>query len=290
MGGSLIVDNVEPAPYNLEQGLGELYSILQVIKNHQPGWSNVVAIEEYLAGSSSVAIDNRVAMRNKGIELGDIDVFVDKTIYDDFCAIMVGAQQSLVSIMSDYRFLLYFRKGKTRSTSLMKVENLVRQVDFIPCEFENDKPKQFFKFSHSSSIVDMNKGIKGFAHKLLCRAYTAGTTYHFSVDYGLREEGSFDYDTDFISVVNKVFKCNAYKVWSFTSLLKELGNKPIEQQTVILSKFALLVFGKDRQKTSRFPEKDLANMTAVYNELKRQGFVISQITKMYEDRKTELSQ
>lgn len=290
MGGSLIVDNVEPVPYNLEQGLGELYSILQVIKNHQPGWSKDVAIEEYLAGSSSVAIDNRVAMRNKGIELGDIDVFVDKTIYDEFCAIMVGAQQSLVSIMSDYRFLLYFRKGKTRSTSLMKVENLVRQVDFIPCEFENGKPKQFFKFSHSSSIVDMNKGIKGFAHKLLCRAYTAGTTYHFSVDYGLREEGSFDYDTDFISVVNKVFKCNAYKVWSFTSLLKELGNKPIEQQANILGKFALLVFGKDRQKTSRFPEKDLANMTAVYNELKRQGFVISQITKMYEDRRTELSQ
>lgn len=290
MGGSLIVDNVEPAPYNLEQGLGELYTILQVIKNHQPGWSNDVAIEEYLAGSSSVAIDYRVAMRNKGIELGDIDVFVDKTVYDDFCAIMVGTQQSLVSIMSDYRFLLYFRKGKTRSTSLMKVENLVRQVDFIPCEFENGKPKQFFKFSHSSSIVDMNKGIKGFAHKLLCRAYTAGTNYHFSVDYGLREEGSFDYDTDFISVVNKVFKCNYYKVWSFTLLLRELGNKPIEQQANILGKFVLLVFGKDRQKTSRFPEKDLANMTAVYNELKRQGFVISQITKMYEDRMAELSQ
>lgn len=281
MGGSLIVDNVEPVPYNLEQGLGELYSILQVIKNHQPGWSNDVAIEEYLAGSSSVAIDNRVTMRNKGIELGDIDVFVDKTIYDEFCITMLG---------SNHRFLLYFRKGKTRSTSLMKVENLVRQVDFIPCEFENGKPKQFFKFSHSSSIVDMNKGIKGFAHKLLCRAYTAGTNYHFSVDYGLREEGSFDYDTDFISVVNKVFKCNSYKVWSFTSLLRELGNKPIEQQANILGKFVLLVFGKDRQKTSRFPEKDLANMTAVYNELKRQGFVISQITKMYEDRKTELSQ
>lgn len=220
-------------------------------------------------------------MRNKGIELGDIDVFVDKTIYDEFCITMLG---------SDHRFLLYFRKGKTRSTSLMKVENLVRQVDFIPCEFENGKPKQFFKFSHSSSIVDMNKGIKGFAHKLLCRAYTAGTNYHFSVDYGLREEGSFDYDTDFISVVNKVFKCNSYKVWSFTSLLGELGNKPIEQQANILGKFVLLVFGKDRQKTSRFPEKDLANMTAVYNELKRQGFIISQITKMYEDRKTELSQ
>lgn len=281
MGGSLIVDNVEPAPYNLEQGLGELYTILQVIKNHQPGWSNDVAIEEYLAGSSSVAIDYRVAMRNKGIELGDIDVFVDKTVYDEFCITMLG---------SDHRFLLYFRKGKTRSTSLMKVENLVRQVDFIPCEFENGKPKQFFKFSHSSNMVDRNKGIKGFAHKLLCRAYTAGTNYHFSVDYGLREEGSFDYDTDFISVVNKVFKCNAYKVWSFTSLLRELKNKPIEQQANILGKFVLLVFGKDRQKTSRFPEKDLANMTAVYNELKRQGFVISQITKMYEDRRAELSQ
>ena len=290
MGGSLIVDNTEPVPYNMEQGLGELYTILQVIKNHQPGWSDDVAIEEYLAGSSCVAIDNRVVMRNKGIELGDIDVLVDKAIYDDFCAFMVGTQQSLVSVMSDYRFLLYFRKGKTRSTSLMKVSNKVRQVDFIPCEFENGKPKQFFKFSHSSNMVDMNKGIKGFAHKLLCRAYTANTNYHFSVDYGLREEGSFDYDTDFISVVNKVFKCNAYKVWSFTSLLKELGNKPIPQQAAILSKFALLVFGKDRQKTSRFPDKDLANITAVFNELKLQGFVTSQITKMYEDRKAELSQ
>lgn len=281
MGGSLIVNNVEPAPYNLEQGLGELYTILQVIKNHQPGWSNDVAVEEYLAGSSSVAVDNRVAMRNKGIELGDIDVFVDKTIYDEFCINMLG---------SDHHFLLYFRKDKTRSTSLMKVENLVRQVDFIPCEFKNGKPKQFFGFSHSSNMIDITKGIKGFAHKLLCRAYTAGTNYHFSVDYGLREEGSFDYDTDFISVVNKVFKCNAYKVWSFTSLLRELGNKPIEQQANILGKFSLLVFGKDRQKTSRFPEKDLANMAAVYNELNRQGFAIPQITKMYEDRKAELSQ
>lgn len=290
MGGSLIVDNTEPVPYSMEQGLGELYTILQVIKNHQPGWSDDVAIEEYLAGSSRVAIDNRVVMRNKGIELGDIDVLVDKSVYDDFCATMIDTQQSLVSVMSDYRFLLYFRKGKTRSTSLMKVTNKVRQVDFIPCEFENGKPKQFFQFSHSSNMGDMNKGIKGFAHKLLCRAYTADTNYRFSVDYGLREEGSFDYDTDFISVVNKVFKCNAYKVWSFTSLLKELGNKPIKQQAAILSKFALLVFGKDRQKTSRFPDKDLANITAVFNELKLQGFATSQITKMYGDRKAELSQ
>jgi len=286
MGGSLIVDNIAPTPYNLEMGLLEIYTILSIISYHYPGWCPDVAVEEYLAGSSSVAIDNRIALRNRGIELGDIDILVNKESYDLFCSTMERIANT--SKESKFNTILYFRRGKIRSTSLMRVSEFVRQVDFIPCEFENGKPKQFFRFSHSSHIADTSIGVKGFAHKLLCRAYTAGTKYHFSVDYGLREDGSFVYDTDFISVVNKLFECNAYQTWSFIGLLNELNNKPAQRQKEILQKFGNLVFGPTRQKTSRFKDKDLANLTAVYNCLDSREMLTDDIAKMFSVRKQEL--
>ena len=279
MGGSLIVDKIEAAPYDLEYGLAEIYTILQTIKPHNPGWKPHIAIEEYLAGSSRVAIDNRVLLRNKGIMLGDIDVFVDRDYYESFCENMIKA--------IDNDTIIFDRKSKTRATSLMNVAGQHRQVDFIPCEFDNGQPATFFKFSHSSSFVDLSKGIKGYAHKLLCRAYTAGTKYHFSVDYGLREDGSDVYDTNFISVVNKVFKCNAYNIWTFTSLLTALKHKPKEQQTLVIEKFAQLVFGADRQKSSRFPEKDIVNMEAIYKELEMTRFATPRIHEMMTERKGE---
>ena len=283
MGGSLIIDNMVPVPYNLDRGLAEIYEILNFVRCSDPGWDDNVAVEEYLAGSARVAIDNRVCMRNMGIELGDIDIFVNRDHYDDFCDNIEWEADDWYA--GD---LLFFRKGKLRSTALVKVFDEVRQVDFIPCEFENGKPKQFFAFSHSSNIQDMKNGVKGFAHKLLCRAYTAGTDYHFSVDYGLRQGSSYDYDTDFMSVVNKIFHCNAYKVWSFTSLLQQLAKQPKERQDKILSKFAELVFGPGRQKSSRYPEKDLANITAIYNVMQRHNMAPKYMKDMYETEKGKI--
>lgn len=283
MGGSLIIDNMVPVPYSLDRGLAEIYEILNFVRTTNSGWSDTVAVEEYLAGSARVAIDNRVAMRNLGIELGDIDIFVDRDWYDDFC-------DNIEWDADDWHAgeLLFFRKGKLRSTALVKVFNEIRQVDFIPCEFENGKPKQFFAFSHSSNICDMKRGVKGFAHKLLCRAYTADTDYHFSVDYGLRQGSSYEYDTDFMSVVNKIFLCNAYKVWSFTSLLQQLAKQPHPRKDKIIAKFAELVFGPGRQKSSRYPEKDLANMTAVFDVLCEYDMAPQYLKSMYETEKGKI--
>lgn len=275
MGGSLIIDGIEAKPYDTRQGLSEIYSILEFVKPHCTGWRSDIAVENYLAGSSRVAVDNRAVMCDNAITLGDIDVFIDRKEYDKFAR----------SMSNHAGEILYFRQGKIRATSLIKVDRNIRQIDFIPCDFENGMPKPFFVFSHSSHIDDIIKGIKGYAHKILCRSFTAETSYHFSVDYGIRVDGSYEYDTDIHSVVNKIFRCDVSKVMSFTMLLNELHGYSDSDRNRILSKFALLAFGADRQKTSRFPHQDMMNMTRVYQEIERQDLLTPTMINLYSERK-----
>jgi len=50
------------------------------------------------------------------------------------------------------------------------------QVDFEFLEFENDKPTEWAKFSHSSSFSDAKAGVKAVHHKFLIRALVGGAS------------------------------------------------------------------------------------------------------------------
>lgn len=50
------------------------------------------------------------------------------------------------------------------------------QVDFEFLEFENDKPTEWAKFSHSSSFSDAKAGVKAVHHKYLIRALVGGAS------------------------------------------------------------------------------------------------------------------
>lgn len=279
MGGSLIHDNVEAVPYNLKtNGLKDLVWIMWYLGLHGATPENYFGSN--LAGSSRLAVSSFDAMVQLNYSLGDIDVFVDKTVYDKVCANLAKAPKDTV---------LYFRKGKLRSTGLFRISDTSQptQVDLIPCEFENGEPKRYFVFSHFSSLVDIKNGVKGFAHKLLCRAFTAKTGWHFSVDYGCRKDNSNDYITDFDFVCHNVLGINPAQAWSFDSMLRALKEKSTVDQERILGKFGQLVFGEDRQKSSRFPEKDLANMTAIYKQLDKYCLLSIDSEMMYNERKQD---
>lgn len=51
------------------------------------------------------------------------------------------------------------------------------QVDFEFLEYENDKPTDWAKFSHSSNIVDTQENIKAVHHKFLIRALVGSSSY-----------------------------------------------------------------------------------------------------------------
>ncbi len=50
------------------------------------------------------------------------------------------------------------------------------QVDFELTMFVNDKPDEFSRFSHSSSLTDTQKGFKGVSHKYILRALAGGSS------------------------------------------------------------------------------------------------------------------
>lgn len=280
MGGSLMHDNIEAIPYDLKaNGMKDLVWILWYLA------LNGATPEKYfgsnLAGSSRLAVSCFDILVGLDYKLGDIDVFVDRNVYDTVCANLATAPKDTA---------LYFRKGKLRSTGLFRISDSSQptQVDLIPCEFENGEPKRYFVFSHFSSMVDIKNGVKGFAHKLLCRAFTAGTDWHFSVDYGVRKDNSNEYISDFDTVCREVLGIVPEQAWSFDSMLRALKDKPESDQARILEKFGRLVFGEHRQKSSRFPEKDLTNMTAIYNQLDKYALLTTEIKTMFEERKRDV--
>lgn len=259
MGGSLIVNGIEAAPINLNQGCAVIYEIIDKIGQFSTGWADDVAREEYMAGSTLVAVNNRICLRNMDYKLGDVDLFVDKDCYQTLIEELQGADIDTIYIVPNS-----IKAGKLRTTMLMRVGGVAYQVDLIAVPFDDGKPRQFYVWSHSSTIEDLEHGVKGCYHKLLLRAFARYHGYHLSVDYGLRKEGSEKYNDKFEDVVNRILMCNKYQSWSFISLMKVLDRRPKEEKEAIINRFADLAFGHDRQKTSRNDDLDRINQANVF--------------------------
>ena len=96
-----------------------------------------------------------------------LDKYEDKEIYPNV-KYMGSNKRSLSSIGDQINtvFLITFPNG-TRSAC---------QIDFEFLPYENDKPTEWAKFSHSSSFEDCKNGIKAVHHKLLLRALVGGAS------------------------------------------------------------------------------------------------------------------
>ena len=172
----------------------------------KPLWlPELMRSREFLSGSSfhffNQNIPHEEFTRVKPL-VGDIDTQLDKDMkpnIDAFLnqiqgkalggATLVGAKESGKQIITIWEF----------NNPAIKI-----QIDLELVDYENDKPTEWAKFSHSSSWEDLQAGIKGVFHKYLMRAFTTNTLkpryikkprsikyematdVAFSADYGLR--------------------------------------------------------------------------------------------------------
>jgi len=57
-----------------------------------------------------------------------------------------------------------------------KIGSVLGQIDFEASEFENKRPSEWAKFSHSSDWADIQSGIKGVMHKFFLQAMASSTS------------------------------------------------------------------------------------------------------------------
>lgn len=103
---------------------------------------------------------------------GDVDVVIPKESAKDLHGLLKTLEDKNIG---NFTFLGSNRDSDKLGTQIITLfrynpENIVCQVDFELSTFENGKPTEFTKFSHSSSFEDAKANIKAAFHKLLLRS------------------------------------------------------------------------------------------------------------------------
>jgi len=114
--------------------------------------------------------------------VGDIDTQVDRDLepqVKDFLTSHTNKQ------IGDTVFL-GFGSGNEQYNGLFQFSNppIKIQIDFEFGEYQDGKPTDWFKFSHSSEWSDLTAGIKGVFHKYLYRALAGAIKIHAQVQTG----------------------------------------------------------------------------------------------------------
>ena len=224
---------------------------------------------------------------------GDLDFQLN----EDYSATL---EQHLVEGLSlgDFTFIAS-KKSPKQLITVWKYTPLNKpiQIDFEFVEYINEKPTEWSKFSHSSSINDFALGIKGVYHKFLIRAITAthvsnivlacdGRTITdnllaFSVIRGLRYKYTktpYGYsllkpaESTYITDVDEIFEIlipfyerGDPRVWSFEGLCSMIAQYfSTEDQFKIVRGF-FRVLGQ--QPTDSDPDIDMKNKMAAIEHL-----------------------
>jgi len=148
----------------------------------QPLWSNkVLASGEFLSGSSLhffnvKGIPDEVFTEKKPT-VGDIDTMVDKTKEPDLQQFLTAYTNKQIGPA----IFLGFQRGNEQFSGLFEMQDppVKVQIDFEFVAFQNDKPSDWARFSHSSAWEDLQAGVKGVFHKWLIQAFTALTRKDF---------------------------------------------------------------------------------------------------------------
>lgn len=186
MGGNVIfngvaADSIDLTKHNRTDVIENIYfSLFSVSKSYQtmfniPLWDNeLFNTRGFFSGSSthlfSPCLSTKEIIDNKPY-VNDIDVQVDKTFSDNiqqFLSENIG--QSFKDLI-----LFGFKKSAGQFITLWFSNSLQLhvQIDFELVDFENGKPTEWSRFSHSSSWDDILLNIKGFHHKYLLQSMMA---------------------------------------------------------------------------------------------------------------------
>jgi hypothetical protein len=129
---------------------------------------------KYLSGSAfhffDMAIPSSIFISKKP-SVGDIDTQVDILIYPQIKEFLDKSEGKIFGPLT----LIGHKVSSGQLISLWELQpfNTAIQIDLEFVDFANGKPTDWAQFSHSSAWVDVNKGIKGVAHKFLMQSLHA---------------------------------------------------------------------------------------------------------------------
>lgn len=106
--------------------------------------------------------------------VGDVDVMID----DSYRDLLIKYLDSLDS--DSFRGYVY-NKNIDQIHSVFDVLGINCQIDFEFTRFIDDSPSEFAKFSHSSSFLDAQYGVKAVFHKFLIGAVTYTTSQNILI-------------------------------------------------------------------------------------------------------------
>ncbi len=165
----------------LNQLLGAINSQFQKMYK-TPLWNpKLLQSGEFLSGSSlhffnvkGIPDETFVA---KKPTVGDIDTMVNKELEPQLQEFLLKLDNKQIGPAT----LLGFQRGNEQFSALFEMQDppVKIQIDFEFVAFENDKPTDWSRFSHSSSWDDLQAGVKGVFHKWLIQAFTALTRKDF---------------------------------------------------------------------------------------------------------------
>jgi len=133
--------------------------------------AQVLQNREFLSGSSLHFFDTNIPdeeFTRVKPRVGDIDTQVDKTLIPDLQQFLTAMQGKQISGAT----LIGYDKGNEQFLSLWEFQDppIKVQIDLEFVDYENSKPTDWSKFSHSSAWEDLQQGIKGVFHKWIIQA------------------------------------------------------------------------------------------------------------------------
>jgi hypothetical protein len=133
--------------------------------------AQVLQNREFLSGSSLHFFDTNIPdeeFTRVKPRVGDIDTQVDKTLLPDLQQFLTAIQGKQIGGAT----FIGYDKGNEQFLSLWEFQDppIKIQIDFEFVDYENSKPTDWSKFSHSSAWEDLQQGIKGVFHKWIIQA------------------------------------------------------------------------------------------------------------------------
>lgn len=176
MGGNVEFGKHEAQPltfHSVDQADKVCFEIESLLKELNTRWRLWPNLTEFYSGSYALLYDQVFRFFKMRREIGDVDVMLDREKE-------VLLNKGLLDHKNiHYARYLGFKRTVDQYVTLWYFPSLKQnvQIDFELVDIDpvTQMPTEWDRWIHSSSIDDIEKGVKGFAHKLLMRALTAPT-------------------------------------------------------------------------------------------------------------------
>jgi len=214
MGGNVKIGDVEADRINLnhydrDELAPILFAALKRLNNSFKKttglelWNNeLFKSKEFLSGSSFHFFNYAIPttkFRSKKPTVGDIDVQVDKNLQPQ----IIKWLDSNPGKLGPIEFVGY-KKSPGQLITLWTYNNEINiQIDLELVDFQDGRPTQWARFSHSSAWEDIEHGIKGVFHKYALRALSTKSLRDVIILKGKKETPKKTTVTDLAFSVTK---------------------------------------------------------------------------------------